>query len=348
MNAVAAIAIALLSAVPDVNFTVARGLKWLADKQNKDGTWLSNGDFLKVNVTSYAGLAMLMQGSTLQEGPYAANLRLTVTWFEKIAQSNGLLVPADDPTEEGRYMQSHCAALLFLASAYDADGNVDHRKRLQKILARAVVFAIEGQTPQGGWGFVSSHESGGNDETPSTVFMVQALLAAKRAGIDVPQAAIDKAARYLVNATNAEGGLPYAPNNAGGAQQLQTAAGAAAFLTNDRRPSTMLKWIQYSRQTLPQAEPPIQINSSILQQHLAAARVIHNLGDGGHRALDPDTNDANLLRWTPHRARLFCFLKTTQNADGSWPDPFIGPVYTTSLALIMLQLDNDYLPAFSR
>ena len=85
-----------------------------------------------------------------------------------------------------------------------------------------------------------------------------------------------------------------------------------------------------------------------MQQHLALARLANALGEDGHRKLDPRMKDADLLQWSAYRARLFGYLKATQVKDGSWADPFISPAYGTALALIMLQLDNNYLPAFSR
>ena len=72
----------------------------------------------------------------------------------------------------------------------------------------------------------------------------------------------------------------------------------------------------------------------------------HALGENGHRALDPNADEP--LRWTEYRARLYAHLKDAQSANGSWGDQSIGPEYATSLALIILQLDNDFLPAFSR
>ena len=40
-----------------------------------------------------------------------------------------------------------------------------------------------------------------------------------------------------------------------------------------------------------------------------------------------------------------------QNADGSWSQAggwSVGPVYSTSVFLVLLQLDNNYLPVYQR
>ena len=54
------------------------------------------------------------------------------------------------------------------------------------------------------------------------------------------------------------------------------------------------------------------------------------------------------MRWSAYRALLFKAVKATQGKDGSWPDVYIGPAYSTALALMILQLDNDFVSAFSR
>src|SRR5262245_9036030 len=297
--------------VPNVKPTVEKGLKWLAAQQNKDGTWSNPSKTLTVNITSYAGLALLMEGSTLQDGQFAENLRRAVEWFLKIARPNGLLVPADDATEEDRYMQSHCAALLFLASAYESDDDSTRRQRLKSVLEKAVTFAVEGQTNRGGWSLVSARDSGGNDETYSTVFMVQALFASEKAGLKVPPRVFEKTAKYLSDATNSEGGIIYLPRGGfapqgGDGQPVATAAGAAAFLLAPQKPPTLGKWVAYSRPLIPPFPQPssrVELNARYLQDHLAAARLVHALGDTRHRKFDPVAHD--LLRWSDYRTTLF-------------------------------------------
>ena len=47
-----------------------------------------------------------------------------------------------------------------------------------------------------------------------------------------------------------------------------------------------------------------------------------------------------------YREGLFKYLASTQEAAGNWADPYAGAPYNTAVALIILQLDNNYLPAF--
>jgi hypothetical protein len=54
------------------------------------------------------------------------------------------------------------------------------------------------------------------------------------------------------------------------------------------------------------------------------------------------------VKWSAYRAALFKELKDAQGKDGAWVDKTSGPTYPTALALVILQFDNEYLPAFSR
>jgi squalene cyclase len=340
-------------AAPDVRESVKKGLDWLAARQKNDGSWAGSNGAFTTSTTAYAGLAFLMEGTTPDAGEYCAALLKAVTWFQKNTQASGLLVPANDQTEVGRYMQGHTAALLFLASVYDIDDHDVRRELLRPILVAAVKYTIEAQTQAGGWGFVSARE-GGLDHSASTALVLQALHTAEKAGIPVPRESLEKAATYLQDATAGDGGVNYSLANTSDVRSFATATTAAALLNADRKSVHLADWVAYSKRYAHPLEidalgtPRGGFSSYILQQSLATARVAHALGETGHLALDPTVGEADLLRWSPFRERLFKYLKQTQTDDGYWSDGAFGASYTTALALIMLQMDNNYLPAFSR
>jgi hypothetical protein len=41
-------------------------------------------------------------------------------------------------------------------------------------------------------------------------------------------------------------------------------------------------------------------------------------------------------------------LLDKQQADGSWPDPSVGPAYGSAMALIILQMPKRFLPIFQK
>src|SRR5919108_4822917 len=156
-------------------------------------------------MTRLGGMVLLMEGSTLKDGKYHENIRKAVDWFLEPGrcQRNGLIGNPNNPTEAGRYMYGHGFGLLFLSQIYGEEEDAPTRKKLEGILARAVDFTGKAQTNRGGWGYISAADSGsgGFDEGSVTVTQVQALRAARDAGIPVPKSIIDKAHEYLKKST---------------------------------------------------------------------------------------------------------------------------------------------------
>lgn len=266
-------------------------------------------------------------------------------------------MPPGDDFETQWAAGVHADALLFLASAYDADDAGPRRTRLRTLVAAAVAHAVKGQTDRGAWG--DARGGGEADDTQLTAGVLHALAAARAAGVEVPAAVFERAARYYAAATTTEGGVTYSLSavRPGGARAdvtnpVSTALAAASFLTAPRRPPELRRWVAAAERTMPAvpgSSRPGGFTSSVafMLQSLAFARVAHALGDDGYRSLVPGAS-GGVMRWSAHRERLFPCVRGAQSPDGSWADASFGPARATALALIILQLDNDYLPAFSR
>src|SRR3954453_18858192 len=181
---------------PQHREAIKKGLEYLKKNQFKDGHWGANGDAYPVSMTGLAGLAMLMEGSNVREGQYALNIRKAADWLMERSnrgqQRDGLLGNPDHPTEAGRYMYGHGFGLLFLACVYGEEEDRERRERLKDILTRAVKYTANAQSTQGGWYYTSKTEGHDQDEGSVTVTQVQALRAARNAGIAVPKDVIRK------------------------------------------------------------------------------------------------------------------------------------------------------------
>src|SRR5213076_381766 len=153
--------------------------------------WGANGDQYPVSMTGLAGLAMLMEGSTVREGKYATNIRKAADWLMdrsmKGNQRDGLIGNPYHPTETGRYMYGHGFAMLFLASVYGDEEDKDRRERRNDILKRAVIYCGNAQSTQGGWFYPSKVDGHDQDEGSVTITQVQGLRACRNAGIPVPK-----------------------------------------------------------------------------------------------------------------------------------------------------------------
>ena len=355
MNA-AALALVLLVPAADVSApidakpAVAKGLKWLAEQQKDEGNWSGRADSQPVTTTATAGLALLMEGSTLRTGTYAPNLRRAVEWVEKNAQTDGSLA-GTHRTETIRPIPAHAQGLLFLACAYDVDDDLTRRERLRKLLDGAVKFAGDSQHARGAWGFTPARNGVGTEDPLTTINMLHALFAARKAGIDVPRTLTDKAAEYLDRTTSTAGvvgrpGFPDDPAFERGQAPLTSGAAAALLMHDGRRPGAFVRWLRHL-QTIPVGPWPERPNTITMSTHLHFARLTHALGENGLRQLDPQTKD-DRLKWSVYREKVFPALVSTQAADGSWSETVPGPVYGSAVALLILQMENDHLPAFSR
>src|SRR5262245_23443748 len=89
---------------PKHQTVVDKGWKWLAGQQHRDGHWEANGGQYPVAMTAMAGMALLMEGSTIREGKYSQNIRKAVEWLMVRSQPNGLLGDPRNDREAGRYM----------------------------------------------------------------------------------------------------------------------------------------------------------------------------------------------------------------------------------------------------
>jgi hypothetical protein len=329
---------------------INKGLQWLAKVQDRDGHWEAPGGSYPVSMTGLSGIALLMEGSTLREGKYADNLRRATDWLTNCTQRNGLISPLNGM---GRgYMHDHGYALLFLAQVYGEEEDGERRKHLEDLLTRAVDFTGKAQTRSGGWGYVSAADSGGSDEGSVTITQVQALRACRNAGIAVPKGIIERAQKYLKDCTAGDGGVIYSPaNRAGGGRPALTAAAiACAFSTGDYNSTQVKTWFRYCKHSIPLLGNGRMGHDEYTQYYWSQS--VYFIGDEGWAKLFPESAPEDRITWTKYRKNTFDFLRQQQNNDGSWSGSGmwgqIGPVYATSMALTIMQLDKATLPIYQR
>jgi Prenyltransferase and squalene oxidase repeat len=338
---------------PKYRNVISKGLEYLARVQHRDGHWDANGGTYPTTMTALAGMALLMEGSTMRDGKYAEHIRKAVDWLMDRCQRNGLIGNPNNPSESARYMYGHGYSLLFLAQIYGEEEDNDRRKKLEGILTRAVEFTGKAQTSRGGWGYVSSADGGGFDEGSVTITQVQALRAARNAGIAVPKGIIDKAQDYLRKCTTARGGIIYslahgAAFNGAERPPLTAAAIACAFSSGEYNSKEAKQWIKYCQTAIPIDKSGRDSFGHWEYTHYYYAQAIYMLGEEGYAKLFPASAPSEQLTWNKYRDVIFDYLASRQSADGSWNLGHIGPVFTTACHLTILQLDNGTLPIYQR
>jgi squalene cyclase len=297
-----------------------------------------------------AGTVMLMEGSTIRDGKYSENIRKAVDWLMNQVQRNGLIGDPNAANQGLGYMYGHGFAILFLSQIYGEEEDADRRRKLEEILTKAVQFCVRAQTSRGGWGYVSAQDGNDFDEGSVSITQVQALRAARNAGIVVPKQGIDKTHEYLKNCTTPRGGLIYSLQSGGGGERptITVAAIASMFSTGEYTSELPKRWLKF-------VQPQVPIESVGRDQfghseytHYYYAQVIYCLGEDGYAKLFPESKESERLTWSRYRNAFFEFLARSQNPDGSWNGVPIGQVYTACCYLTILQLDNGVLPIYQR
>jgi len=342
--------------------TVKKGLEYLVKQQFKDGHWGANGDQYPVSMTALAGMALLMEGSTIREGKYSSNIRRCADWLmERSMRGNnrdGLIGNPDHPSEAGRYMYGHGFGTLFLASVYGDEEDRERREKLKDILTRAVKYIGNAQSTQGGWFYTSKVEGHDQDEGSVTITQVQALRACRNGGIPVPKAIIKKAHDYLKNSTTPRGGVVYSLGRGGmraplGGERpaLTAAAIACLFNAGEYKDDLCKKWFKFCQTAIPiSGFGGVRLGHDEYTQYYYS-QAIYILGDDGWEKLFGKTAKDQSVTWSAYKQSMFENLRQSQNSDGSWPSGggfSVGAVYSTAVYCTILQLDRGTLPIYQR
>jgi hypothetical protein len=253
-------------------------------------------------------------------------------------------------------MYGHGFAMLFLGSVYGEEEDKDRREKLKDILTRAVTYCGSAQSTQGGWFYTSKTEGHDSDEGSVTVTQMQGLRACKDAGIAVPKEIIKKGAEYLKKSTTPDGGVVYSLGRGGfgapaggGRPALTAAAVACLFSAGEYNDEYVKKWFKFCKRTILDVGGAGGRQGHDEYTHFYLAPAIYFLGEDGWNKLFK--GEGNVVTWKKHRETFFDSLVRIQGGDGSWAQGggwSVGPVYSTAVYCVIMQLDNNCLPVFTR
>ena len=307
-----------------VKAAIDAGLAYLANTQGRDGSWSNRGRYgaYPVAMTGLAGIALLMDGNTTTQGRYAPQVDRAARYLVRSATANGEI---SRPDNEGRPMYGHGFSMLFLSELYGMTEDPARAVELHDVLAAAVVLTARAQSGAGGWYYTSDS---GNDEGSVTVTQVQALRAARNAGIAVPKAVIDLAMQYLAQSQNTDGGIRYAVRQVqGGSRPAITAAAVACWYNAGEYDSPLAKRaLNYAKSHI---RPDTTEGGHDFYAHMYLAQALYV------------SNDSDWDTYFPLRRDYFL---TIQRPDGAWWGDGVGDVYGTAITLIVLQLPYNQLP----
>lgn len=307
---------------PDVDTICDRGLEWLASNQSENGDWPGgqNGP----GITGMAVMAFLSSGEDPNFGRYSENIRRAVRNI--IGQQNG------STGYFGNSMYHHGFATLGLSEVYgvldeDLLWQGQQGRSVGEALDLAVRASITAQKNNqwGGWRYSPTSTDA---DTSVSGAVLMGLLAARNAGIKVPDESIDKALKYFEQMTSNQGSVGYSGiGSFGGSNNLK--AISALVLAIGKR-----KDLDKYEAVLKQCVNNIEQNE--------ASYPFYNRYYMAQALFQGDVD-----AWQKWNLRTIRILKEMQNDDGSFTGSH-GQAYATSMSLLALALNYRFLPIYER
>jgi hypothetical protein len=301
---------------------IKNGLIWLAQTQNPDGSFGSSTYRGNIAVTSVAGLAFMASGSSPGRGPYGAQIDKALMYVMENTSPSGFIAVVASSTHGPMY--SHGFGTLFLAEAY----GMTHRPEIREKLQKAVRLIIDSQNNEGGWRYQPVKRDA---DISVTICQINALRAARNAGLYVPKDTVDACIRYVKLSQNADGGFRYMLQ--GGASAFpRSAAGVVALQSAGEYDSKEVRdGVAYLRGYTREIKLGNRYSHYYYGHYYAAQAMWLRGGE-------------DWAEWYP---AIRNELLKRQSAQGYWTDSICNE-YGTAMALIILQIPNNYLPIFQR
>ena len=302
---------------------IQSGLAWLARNQNADGSFGSGTYRGNIAVTSLAGLAFMASGSSPGRGPYGAPIDKALDYVMQNTSASGFISVERSSTHGPMY--SHGFGTLFLAEAY----GMTHRPEIREKLRKAVQLILDTQNNEGGWRYQPvKHDA----DLSVTICQINALRAARNAGLYVPKDTVDACIRYVKQSQNPDGGFRYMLSGGPSSEFPRSAAGVVALQSAGEYDSKEIRdGLAYLRQYTREIKLGSRY-SHYFYGHYYAAQAMWIRGG------------AEWAEWYP---AIRGELLKRQYAPGYWSDSICNE-YGTAMALIILQMPNNYLPIFQR
>jgi hypothetical protein len=313
------------------------GLAYLAGLQERSGdgsfalTDVGTENYAPLGVSALCTLAFLSAGNAPERGPHGAVVAraldhlLLHTDLSPGSPTRGYISIAGDTVSQ---THGHGYATLVLAQAYGMSRGAE---RVRTALVAAVERIEQSQGAEGGWHYdprpVPDHEGS------VTICLVQALRAARDAGIRVDPEVIRRAEDYVRRLQAPSGLFCY---TLGDLKRTSVALTAAAIATLNATGTYDDRAIHAGVDAIWRAQrdedaPPRDFPE---YERLYLAQAFWQLSERGH-----------FERWfAEERERLL----RTQEEDGSWKDARFGSAYATAVNCLVLSLPDSELPIFQR
>jgi hypothetical protein len=323
---------------------IDRGLDLLARNQLTNGSF-SEGGFADrgggalVGITALSALALMAAGNQPGRGKYGRNVSRAVDFVASMANGNTpgfLTTPESQATRllnQPAPMYSHGFGTLFLSEVCGMLPSSVRDSKVRGALEQAVAFTIAAQNQEGGWRYEPLAQFA---DVSVTTAQMMALRAAKHAGLFINGEVMKKGANYIKGCQMSDGGFSYWKGQGFSAFARTAASLVGLFSAAVYEGKEVERGLKYLQQFTPGRQFSAR---EIPPQHYwygqyYAALAMWSAGDD---------------YWTPWLPAIRDELLAKARANnGTWSDPYHGSAYATAMALIILQLPNNYLPILQR
>ena len=305
---------------PEVKIIYDRGLKFLAKTQQADGSWA--GGQVGGGVTGLCMMAFLASGEDPNFGQNSVNIRP----LSPISSGARTVEPGLSPT----------ACIITASPCFHSpsDGTVDESLlennggRRQRSIGEALELAVRAAVTS-----QKNNQMGGGDFTDVNRFRHFGFGCRtggttgrpRNAGIEVPDAVIDRALQYFRTSTSDTGMVAYSGGIGGfGESMNRSSIGTLVFAIGKRK-----NWSQFKATT----------------EHIVT-RLDHQ--ESGHpfyfRYEDVQALfQADFDAWTKWKRENTLMLRDMQGDDGSFNSGY-GSAYGTAMSLLSLAVEYRFLP----
>ncbi len=323
-NLRAADEVAPIAITPDQ--VVDRGLAALVKMQQTDGSFGEGS-----GISALAGMALLAGGHTPTRGIYHdASLRALRAVLAKADKLTGYL------GGDSGNMYSHGFATLYLAECYGMAPEAPVRSALEA----AIDLIHTAQNNEGGWRYSPVPVDA---DLSVTICQIMALRGAYNVGIGGQESldAIARAIAYVRKCANSDGSFNYTAGSSGwgtnGAEGVPRAAAGAMSLMG----------AGVTDLADPQLGPALRFLGKNFGAHLKGTGEYFWYGQ--YYTAQAMFHSPNADDWARYWKDAWPIIAKKQNREGQWTQgEGPGPAYSTAMALIILQIPNNYLPIFQR
>jgi hypothetical protein len=306
---------------PEVDTIYEHGLAWLAASQALDGSWKGNNE--GAGVTGICLMAFLASGEDPNYGRYAVTIRKAIRNIIQQQDATTGYLPNS--------MYHHGFAMLALSEAY---GMVDESliwqgdkpvRSIAQTLDLAIRCAVTAQKKNrwGGWRYSPDAT---DSDTSVTGAVLMGLLAARNAGMDVPDDTINAGVDYERRSTGTDGSVAYSGGfgGMGGSMNLTAVATLVSAVAKAKGTDQYKASLKRLTDNLDNHETGNY--AEYFRYYMAQA-----LFQGDYAAWQ---------KWNAEKVRE---LRDLQKDDGSF-----GGSYETGMSLLALALNYRFLPIYER